>query len=619
MTRRGVFLLVWAVAAAWTFMHLSWGWFAADAGTLGLAAQRVLAGELPHRDFVEAYTGGLAFLDALAFRAFGDSVMSMRWVAFGVFLAWVPAVWFIAVRVAGPALAAVATLLAASWTLPAYAEGMPSWYNLFLGTFGVAALLRYVDRPHPVWLFVAGMCGGLSILFKIVGLYFVAAGLLFLLWVETVGSLQGVRDAEPLSSGAEEPDPARDRDYRLLTTLGCTLLAAAVAVLVVRAMGARFFLLYAAPPLAGVAAFLPWALRPTGSPGATRGRAYLRLAAPFLAGVAVPVALFLVPYALSGSVRDLVFGVLVLPQLRLDGVRMIGPVGSWLHVLPAVLLVAVLVRPPPLSTRPGQVTAVAAAALLATVVALGHGDAIYTWVFRTLLWLPPVVSVAATVVVIRRGITGTPEAPLLLATFGLLSLVQIPFAAPAYFFYAAPLMVLVAVAVAGTAPRRAPWLGGLLVATLAFTVLHLNVGFSPNLGFRYRPEAAAVPLEIQRARGVRVSPADKADYEGVVRLVDSLDHRGVLYAAPDAPEIYFLTGLVNPTPTLYEFMDHPEGRDERVLDALDRAGVRVLVIRRSPLFSAQLSTELLEELARRYTQSRQVGRFLVAWKPTGET
>jgi len=621
VTRTRVFLLVWAAAAVYALAHLDHGWFAADAGALGQAAQRVLHRELPHRDFVDVYTGGLAFLDALAFRVLGEGVMTMRWVAFAVFLAWLPAVWYIAARVAGPGLAALGTLLAAAWTLPVYAEGMPSWYNLFLATFGVAALLRHLDRPRPVWLFVAGLCGGLSILFKVVGLYFVAAGLLFLVRVEatrghTVTGAVGGPGAAPGTSHG----PARDRGYRAMALAGCLVLAGAVAVLVARGMGARFFFLYAAPPLAAVGAFLPWAMerRPEGT-GARLG-AYLRLVSPFLAGVALPVALFLVPYVASGSVGALWAGVFQLPQRRLDSVRMIGPAGAWTFALPAAFLVALLVRPPSLRSGIGRAVAASVGIVLVCAVVLGSADAVYTWVFRTLLWLPPLVCLAMAVAVVRHGTRAPPELALLLAAFGLVSLVQVPFAAPAYFFYAAPLMVLLVVVAVGRDGRRLPWLGGLLVATLAFTVLWLNVGFSPDLGFRYRPAATSSPLVLQRAMGIRVSPEDKADYEAVVRLVGELDPGPTLYAAPDCPEVYFLTGLRNPTPSLFEVLDDPAGRDERVLDAIQGAGVRVLVIRPAPLFSPPLDADLLAELARRYPMSRQIGRFIVAWRgePTAE-
>ena len=49
-----------------------------DDGALAQSAERLLQGQLPHRDFDEIYTGGLTFLNAGAFRLFGISLWSLR-------------------------------------------------------------------------------------------------------------------------------------------------------------------------------------------------------------------------------------------------------------------------------------------------------------------------------------------------------------------------------------------------------------------------------------------------------------------------------------------------------------------------------------------------------------
>lgn len=88
-----VLLLVWLVSLAYMASHLKEGWNPYDEGTLAQSAERVLNGELPHRDFDEMYTGGLSFLNALAFRELGTNLATMRVVLFMTFLLWVPAVF----------------------------------------------------------------------------------------------------------------------------------------------------------------------------------------------------------------------------------------------------------------------------------------------------------------------------------------------------------------------------------------------------------------------------------------------------------------------------------------------------------------------------------------------
>src|SRR5215212_5778968 len=75
---RLVLLVVLAISVAYVGRHLSRGWMPFDDGALAQSAERLLQGELPHRDFDDPYTGGLAFLNAGAFRLFGLTLWSMR-------------------------------------------------------------------------------------------------------------------------------------------------------------------------------------------------------------------------------------------------------------------------------------------------------------------------------------------------------------------------------------------------------------------------------------------------------------------------------------------------------------------------------------------------------------
>lgn len=173
-----VLLAVWAGCAVYVGTRLTRGWVPHDEGALGQSADRVAAGQLPHRDYDEIYTGGLAYLDALAFRVFGENLVSPRIALFLVFLLWVPAVFYIASRFLGPWGSGGLTLLAVSWSLPNYAAAMPSWFNLFFATFGAAALLRFAETDRRGWLFTAGLSAGLSCVIKIIGIYFLAGALL---------------------------------------------------------------------------------------------------------------------------------------------------------------------------------------------------------------------------------------------------------------------------------------------------------------------------------------------------------------------------------------------------------------------------------------------------------
>ena len=60
---------VWVFGALYESYFLYRGWFPQDEGALAESARRVLAGELPHRDFAELYTGALSYLHALGFQS----------------------------------------------------------------------------------------------------------------------------------------------------------------------------------------------------------------------------------------------------------------------------------------------------------------------------------------------------------------------------------------------------------------------------------------------------------------------------------------------------------------------------------------------------------------------
>src|SRR5437588_7262717 len=105
-SRHAVFLLVFGISAWYAAANLSRGLVPHDDGALAQSAERVLHGELPHRDFAEIYSGALDYLHALAFMVFGTTLTSMRLVLFAAFLVWLPVVYRIALFSGAPWAAA---------------------------------------------------------------------------------------------------------------------------------------------------------------------------------------------------------------------------------------------------------------------------------------------------------------------------------------------------------------------------------------------------------------------------------------------------------------------------------------------------------------------------------
>jgi hypothetical protein len=200
---------VWLASALYVAPFVDRAWVPHDEGLLGQSAERVFGGQLPHRDFDEVYTGGLSYLHAFAFRLAGVRSIALRWTVFAFLLAWVPVVFWIASRSVRPPAAALVTALAVTWSMPNYFASMPSWYNLFFATFGIAALIRHLDTGRVHWLFAAGVAGGVrsSSSLRVVR---IAGAVLFLLVNEVQASSLPVPSSriEPRRRGSS---PSRHR------------------------------------------------------------------------------------------------------------------------------------------------------------------------------------------------------------------------------------------------------------------------------------------------------------------------------------------------------------------------------------------------------------------------
>jgi 4-amino-4-deoxy-L-arabinose transferase-like glycosyltransferase len=603
-----VLLAVLVVSAIYVGWHLGRGWMPYDEGALAQSAERVLQGELPHRDFDEIYTGGLAFLNAGAFRLLGITLLPMRLALFTVFLAWIPAVFAIASRFVRPVAAGAIALLAVGWSLPNYTAAMPSWYNLFLATFGVLALFHYLEDGRQRWLILAGLAGGLSFLAKVVGLYYVAGAVLFLVFHTHALS------REKAGAGA-----ARGTVYSLFVTGALVLFVAMLLSLVRHQLTAPDALQFVVPG-AFISAFLirsEW-IQPAGSSRA-RFTLLARTLAPFVLGVTLPIAVFLVPYARSGALGAFVYGVFILPTKRF-GVAAVSP-GSLLSAL-AILPLAIVLLGAHRAT--GRVRHWGSVAFVVVCVALlyltGISGPVYRVVWHSVRTLLPLLVIVG-VFVLSRPRAADAESPLLrsycvllLAVTSVCNLVQFPFAAPVYFCYVAALVALCALALSRylpPIPRAVP--AAILGFYLAFPFLRTNDSTLATMGMVYRPYVETVPLGLPRG-DLRVPTFHALAYRQAVWLVSRHARGGYTWASPDMPEIYFLSGLRNPTRSLFDFFDDPKGRTERILQALDAKKVTAIVMNRRPVFSPQLTEDLILPLEERFPYAANVGPLQVRWR-----
>jgi len=605
-----IFLVVWIFAAVYLGLNLNCGWVPHDEGILGQSAERILNGELPHRDFDEPYTGGLGYLDAASFRLFGTNLMVLRWVLFAFFLTWVPAVFAIAREFCSPWPAAGLTLLAVTWSVPNYPAAMPSWYCLFLATYGVLALLRCLRAPHPAWLLAAGFCGGLSFLVKTPGLYYVAGVLLFLVFHEQQGSKTAA--SGPLASAQSSP-------VYVTFVLAClALFIVVLARMVMPRGGASEFVHFVLPALA-ISGLL--AARERGASCAdnlTRFRRLLALVVPFLAGAIVPVLVLFLFYWGSGALRPLFTDLFVNQLRRLVDARLAPP--HWFFGLLVTPVVWLLSRKRPSSRF--SVTAV-----LQIIAALALWLACRKSVLTLLVTLnsvraavPLLTCLTAVLLYYRQqnrdaGIQDQ-RLMLLVSVVALMSFVQFPYAGPLYFCYFAALFFLMLAALLSILPQ--PMKLNLIVGG-AFLVLFAIFLFRPAsiaaFQFDRLPAFPRSPLNLPRAGDLRVFGDESARYQALIPFVVSRAGGNPILAGPDCPEIYFLSGLRNPTPFFFDFFEPPEQYRTYMEKLLDRPDfIKVIVVNNTPAFSRPYRDILCSLALSRFSESRKFDNFDIFWR-----
>ena len=565
---RFVFLLVWLGSAAYVFPFRSRGWIPTDEGVFGQSAERVLHGEVPHRDFVENYTGGLSYWNALAFRVFGLRLTSLRLAVFLGFVAFVPAVFAIASRFGPPLPAALITLLAVAWSLPNYFAGSVSWYNLFLAAWGTLALLRHVETGQRRWLFLAGLSAGVSCLFKVTGLEFFAACLLFLLYRE-----------QEVSAAVRGPaGPRRVSPFLLFQAAGLALFLAVLFATIRRQLGALEFLNFLVPGPT-ICGFLIWReYAEGGGRFARRVAALMRLMLPLAAGFLLPILLFLIPYALRGALADFIRGVVTGTGEHVGSIRMLlQPVSSLWPAVPYTIVLCAGSLAPSRLGRPLMV--LLAVALPAALWLSGISEDVYHVVWYSARFLGVSVVVAACLALRDAHRLGDASSEtrqkvfLLAAVVAITGLVQFPYPQAIYFFYFAPLVALAIFAVVRMEPRAPRRLhAGLLAFYLLFALLRTNPSYVYFLGHRYERYDPTGVIDLPRIGGIRVPAIEAEIYGSLIPMIQEKSRGRPIYAGPDSALVYFLSGLPDAVSYGSGAPRDPMQRPEELFRSLDEKG-----------------------------------------------
>jgi hypothetical protein len=606
LRRYGSKHILWCVLAcvlgsAYIAKELNKGWIGYDDGGLAHTAERVLMGQVPHRDFDEPYTGGLTYVNGLAFRVLGTNLSTLRFVLFAVAVPWIATLFYVASRFTSSIPAFGLTLLAISWSIPNYTAALPSWYCLFLATFGCAAVFHYLDNCHPRWLFLAGLCGGLSVLVKIAGIYYLLAlGLFALYWEQSLPLPNCMKRLGRISA------------YSLMLGTACGGLTFGLCNLICRRPGLPEIVHFVVPAMALQAVLFhgEWTRRVL--PSRERFQRLLHFMLPVLSGAALPMALFIGFYVYKRSTWQLYRGILVLPTIRLAlAAHSLPALETFAIAIPPAIFVAFLVFG---KTCPSPFV-VALIWVVAGVLLYAGGR--HEFVFNAMLMsarniLPLVIAISVPRLIKDRSLREQ-QLMFLCCVSAFCALIQFPYSNAVYFCYVAPLVVLV-LGRLGSLSEQPKWRvsSAILLLYGFFAVICLT----PRLQAVNTHLATSKPtrINILRAGSIQVDSTQARDYEGLIAALKQHCLNGAIYVTPSSPEVYFLAGMRNPTRTIFDIFDSSDQRVAHISKQLMTARVNVVVINEAGEYPGPSRALLEARLRSDFPYSEKIGYFDVRWR-----
>ncbi|SHK61261.1 4-amino-4-deoxy-L-arabinose transferase [Shimia gijangensis] len=157
-------------------------WWPVDEGIYAYVAQRANAGDVIHRDFIDLHAGYGNLLNALAFRVFGEDLLSLRYplIAFTVLQCIIT---FVLLKDSGAAVALVGVIVVAAFSFVQFPNPSANWHALVF-FFCLCLCLEKIPRGSFARLLLAGTLVGLCFFTRQLSGVFLALGLVCVLLAE---------------------------------------------------------------------------------------------------------------------------------------------------------------------------------------------------------------------------------------------------------------------------------------------------------------------------------------------------------------------------------------------------------------------------------------------------
>ena len=572
--------------------HYDEGWIAHDEGLLGHTAELTLAGNTPHVEFQDAYTGLLSHINASSFKLFGINLASLR-IPLLIGATMTAIVWYlIALRMVSPVVAGVVTLTSVAWSFPNYFAALPSWYVLMAASWTTWTLIKFHETSSRRYTLLAALFSGVAILFKIVGLYLVAASL-FVIWISHAQPLRTESDRQPKTNA-----------HLILSVCLAGIFTLMVGLLIHKHLSLSTVAYFLIPLAAAMAIILESSQRFT-----LDLKDAVRNCLLFGITACVPLFIFALPYILQGNLDNLMDGLFELPKARLDHAAALPPNGVWcLASIPILLLTIFENKVPKSMILPLTSTIALCGACLCT---LASTPLVYQSTFVVMQCSLPAIAVGAWYCHRKRELP-MPAIILVIVT-ACLGITQYPYSSGIYFCYCAPFVLLTLIGVIGrtTTYDKPLWLTFIVLLAI-FAVARVNYTNPRLIGSRSQHFENNRSLQTTRAK-LKIESSQQQEYDSFLQIIEKQTTiNEPILAGPDCPQFYFLSRRQNPTPQCYDlFRAYQLGGQSELETELKRLietrDIQLVVHNRNPEFSKPYSPDFISWLESWGERSPSVG------------
>ena len=161
--------ILWLASLAYTLPVYNKYWAPFDEGIIVVAAQRLLAGEIPYKDFfIVMYPPGQIYMLAAIFKLFASSLIAGRIYTALISVGISMLVFFITRILTKNLVISIFSWLMVLTSLSPRLGALPApiWPGMLLGILSVYIFIRYLKNPKSSSIFIAGLTAGAAILFR---------------------------------------------------------------------------------------------------------------------------------------------------------------------------------------------------------------------------------------------------------------------------------------------------------------------------------------------------------------------------------------------------------------------------------------------------------------------